>query len=204
MHINDWAAIQTLFDKLNKQVERTQKVRGGAEGDALGGVSPRFCRQSGLDAWPCPIRPHRLPVQVTQSLGVPRAYVRMLCELEDFMAKTLAGALGGRRCTAYVSGEFACCAYVCCYRSALAVPGWQDARVLVKLLCPPPTTLTASSACPYAVAVLPCPPAFSARRKAQAEPHQHTGAHPHEADAAQAQHCLRRADAYFQVWSPWQ
>ena len=32
--------------------------------------------------------------QVTQSLGVPRAYVRMLCELEDFLAKTLAG---GRR-----------------------------------------------------------------------------------------------------------
>lgn len=54
MHINDWAAIQTLFDKLNKQLERTQKV--------------------------------------TQSLGVPRAYVRMMCELEDFMAKTLAGA----------------------------------------------------------------------------------------------------------------
>ena len=26
MHINDWAAIQTLFDKLNKQMERTQKV----------------------------------------------------------------------------------------------------------------------------------------------------------------------------------
>ena len=54
MHINDWAAIQTLFDKLNKQLERTQKV--------------------------------------TQSLGVPRAYVRMMCELEDFLAKTLAGA----------------------------------------------------------------------------------------------------------------
>lgn len=27
MHINDWAAIQTLFDKLNKQMERTQKAR---------------------------------------------------------------------------------------------------------------------------------------------------------------------------------
>jgi ribosome-associated translation inhibitor RaiA len=27
MHINDWAAIQTLFDKLNKQLERTQKAR---------------------------------------------------------------------------------------------------------------------------------------------------------------------------------
>ncbi|KAL4433586.1 hypothetical protein ABPG75_000027 [Micractinium tetrahymenae] len=52
MHINDWAAIQTLFDKLNKQLERTQKV--------------------------------------TQSLGVPRAYVRMMCELEDFLNKTLA------------------------------------------------------------------------------------------------------------------
>lgn len=26
MHINDWAAIQTLFDKLNKQLDRTQKA----------------------------------------------------------------------------------------------------------------------------------------------------------------------------------
>ncbi|PSC74602.1 Eukaryotic translation initiation factor 3 subunit C [Micractinium conductrix] len=52
MHINDWAAIQTLFDKLNKQMERTQKL--------------------------------------TQSLGVPRAYIRMMCELEDFLNKTLA------------------------------------------------------------------------------------------------------------------
>lgn len=30
-------------------------------------------------------------LQVTQSLGVPRAYARMLCELEDFLNKTLAG-----------------------------------------------------------------------------------------------------------------
>lgn len=30
-------------------------------------------------------------LQVTQSLGVPRAYVRMMCELEEFMNKTLAG-----------------------------------------------------------------------------------------------------------------
>ncbi|KAL4854001.1 Eukaryotic translation initiation factor 3 subunit C [Chlorella vulgaris] len=52
MHINDWAAIQTLFDKLNKQLERTQKA--------------------------------------TQTLGVPRAYIRLLCDLEDFLAKTLA------------------------------------------------------------------------------------------------------------------
>lgn len=28
---------------------------------------------------------------MTQSLGVPRVYVRMLCELEDFLSKTLAG-----------------------------------------------------------------------------------------------------------------
>jgi hypothetical protein len=31
------------------------------------------------------------PLQVTQSMGVPRAYIRMLCELEDFLGKTLAG-----------------------------------------------------------------------------------------------------------------
>jgi hypothetical protein len=53
MHINDWAAIQTLFDKLNKQLEKTQKV--------------------------------------TQALGVPRVYVKLLVELEDFLNKTLAG-----------------------------------------------------------------------------------------------------------------
>ena len=28
MHINDWSAIQTLFDKLNKQLEKSMKVRG--------------------------------------------------------------------------------------------------------------------------------------------------------------------------------
>ena len=28
MHINDWQSIQTLWDKLNKQLERTQKVTG--------------------------------------------------------------------------------------------------------------------------------------------------------------------------------
>lgn len=32
MHINDWAAIQTLFDKLNKQLEKTQKVGGASVG----------------------------------------------------------------------------------------------------------------------------------------------------------------------------
>lgn len=31
MHINDWSSIQTLFDKLNKQMEKAQKV---AEGEA--------------------------------------------------------------------------------------------------------------------------------------------------------------------------
>ncbi|KAK9812688.1 hypothetical protein WJX72_002071 [[Myrmecia] bisecta] len=51
MHINDWSAIQTLFDKLNKQMEKTQKV--------------------------------------TETLGVPRVYVRILVELEDFVTKTL-------------------------------------------------------------------------------------------------------------------
>ncbi len=30
MHINDWSAIQTLFDKLNKQLEKSMKVRGSA------------------------------------------------------------------------------------------------------------------------------------------------------------------------------
>ena len=44
MHINDWSAIQTLFDKLNKQVEKAQKV--------------------------------------TETLGAPRVYIKMLVELE--------------------------------------------------------------------------------------------------------------------------
>lgn len=37
----------------------------------------------------------RVLFQVTQSLGVPRAYVRMMCELEDFLNKTLAGEAAG-------------------------------------------------------------------------------------------------------------
>ena len=28
MHINDWQSIQTLWDKLNKQLDKTQKVTG--------------------------------------------------------------------------------------------------------------------------------------------------------------------------------
>lgn len=56
--INDWSAIQTLFDKLNKQLEKTQKV--------------------------------------TMSLGVPRKYVRILVELEDSLATTLADKVGQR------------------------------------------------------------------------------------------------------------
>jgi hypothetical protein len=53
MHINDWAAIQTLFDKLNKQLEKALKAAG--------------------------------------ALGVPRPYIKLLVELEDFLNKTLAG-----------------------------------------------------------------------------------------------------------------
>ena len=30
LHINDWSAIQTLFDKLNKQLEKAQKVTEAA------------------------------------------------------------------------------------------------------------------------------------------------------------------------------
>lgn len=52
MNINDWSVIQTLFDKLNKQLEKTMKATG--------------------------------------ALGVPRVYIRLLVELEDFLAKTLA------------------------------------------------------------------------------------------------------------------
>lgn len=50
MNINDWSSIVSLFDKLNKQLEKTQKV--------------------------------------TQSPATPRVYIRILVELEDFIAKT--------------------------------------------------------------------------------------------------------------------
>ena len=52
VNINDWSSVQSLFDKLNKQLEKTQKV--------------------------------------TDALGVPRVYVRILVELEDNLKKTLA------------------------------------------------------------------------------------------------------------------
>lgn len=42
MHINDWAAIQTLFDKLNKQLERTQKASRAALA-AVGRLAARVC-----------------------------------------------------------------------------------------------------------------------------------------------------------------
>lgn len=53
MNINDWHSIQTLWDKLNKQVEKTKKVTG--------------------------------------MLGMPRPFIKILVELDDFLTKTLAG-----------------------------------------------------------------------------------------------------------------
>lgn len=50
--VNDWSSIQSLFDKLNKQLEKTQKA---------------------VDA-----------------LGIPRLYIRILCELDDYLNQTLA------------------------------------------------------------------------------------------------------------------
>lgn len=47
MKINDWSAIQSLFDELNKRLEKAQKV--------------------------------------ADNVGVPRVYIRMLVELEDFL-----------------------------------------------------------------------------------------------------------------------
>ena len=58
MHINDWAAIQGLWDKLGKQLERAQKAGVGGGGGML---------------------------------GTPRVYVKLLCDLEDFLTKALAG-----------------------------------------------------------------------------------------------------------------
>jgi translation initiation factor 3 subunit C len=56
MKINDWSAIQTLFDELGKRLERCQKFTMGV---AIAGGAP-----------------------------VPRAYVRLLVELEDFVNET--------------------------------------------------------------------------------------------------------------------
>jgi translation initiation factor 3 subunit C len=47
MKINDWSAIQSLFDELNKRLDKTRKVADG--------------------------------------VGVPKLYVRMIVELEDFL-----------------------------------------------------------------------------------------------------------------------
>ncbi|MEW5305255.1 MAG: hypothetical protein WDW36_007810 [Sanguina aurantia] len=52
MKINDWPSIQSLFDELNKRLDKTQKVEN--------------------------------------SLGVPRVYIKLLVELEDFLNETLA------------------------------------------------------------------------------------------------------------------
>ncbi|GFH10279.1 eukaryotic translation initiation factor 3 subunit C, partial [Haematococcus lacustris] len=49
MKINDWTSIQTLFDELNKRLEKCQKHQG---------------------------------------VGVPRGYVRILAELEDYLNET--------------------------------------------------------------------------------------------------------------------
>ena len=50
---NEWAAIQTLWDKLHKQVDKIKKTTG--------------------------------------MLGAPRPYIKIITELEDFLAETLAG-----------------------------------------------------------------------------------------------------------------
>jgi hypothetical protein len=51
MKVNDWSSIQTVYDKLQKQLEKTMKTGN--------------------------------------LLGVPRVYVQMLCELEDYLNETL-------------------------------------------------------------------------------------------------------------------
>ncbi|KAG1661195.1 hypothetical protein FOA52_006001 [Chlamydomonas sp. UWO 241] len=50
MKINDWSAIQGLFDELNKRLDKIQKTDGG---------------------------------------GVPRSYIKLLVELEEFLGETL-------------------------------------------------------------------------------------------------------------------
>lgn len=51
MKVNDWSSIQTLFDKLQKQLEKAMKA--------------------------------------ANLLGTPRVYIRILCELEDYLNDTL-------------------------------------------------------------------------------------------------------------------
>ncbi len=43
-----------------------------------------------------PLPPDSIPAQVTESLGVPRVYIKLLVELEDFLNKSLADKVGRR------------------------------------------------------------------------------------------------------------
>jgi hypothetical protein len=67
MKINDWSAIQSLFDELNKRLDKARKVADG--------------------------------------VGVPKLYVRMICELEDFLTGEEEGGLGCRGCVESASSQ---------------------------------------------------------------------------------------------------
>lgn len=62
---NEWAAIQSLWDKLHKQVDKIKKTTG--------------------------------------MLGTPRPYIKIITELEDFLAETLAGTSRDAVCGAVCS-----------------------------------------------------------------------------------------------------
>ena len=53
-------------------------------------MPPNICQ------WPCIIWAGCTPAQVTESLGVPRVYIKLLVELEDFLNKSLADKVGRR------------------------------------------------------------------------------------------------------------
>jgi translation initiation factor 3 subunit C len=61
MKINDWSAIQTLFDELNKRLDKARKV--------------------------------------ADNVGVPRVYLKMIVELEDFLTGQWGHLQGGQRRT---------------------------------------------------------------------------------------------------------
>ena len=67
MKINDWSAIQSLFDELNKRLDKARKVADG--------------------------------------VGVPKLYVRMICELEDFLTGEEEGGLGCQGCVESASSQ---------------------------------------------------------------------------------------------------
>ena len=94
MNINDWSAIQTLFDKLNKQVEKAQKTT-----NTLG--SPRIyirmlveLEVKVLDNHMSALH-HTLPGVFRSSAILLECGLTLACWLQEFLTKTHANKVTG-------------------------------------------------------------------------------------------------------------